>query len=164
MRKLRLCGWEWGCVRVLGCYQSERYLIAKSSLTKPHFTTTLVVTSRESNACLVFASQACILATLVPFAWLHARPRDLLNGSRHGKALLSCDLACDVVTKGQVKWCLWLQKRLQPRTFAQTVHYKILNVVRAAGLANVTPRYKVYGNKYMLNSISYFLKWSIKKL
>ncbi len=42
----------------------------------PHFTTTLVVTSRESNAWSVFASQANLRATCVR---VRLRPRDQLN-------------------------------------------------------------------------------------
>ena len=44
---------------------------------KPHFTTTLVVTSREINAFYVFASQASLRATSV--ISVGPCPRDQLN-------------------------------------------------------------------------------------
>ncbi len=49
---------------------------AISNNNKPHFTSTLVVTSRESNACSVFASQACLCAIHV---YVSPSPGDPLN-------------------------------------------------------------------------------------
>ncbi len=55
----------------------------KYKLYKPHFTGTLVVTLRESNACSAFTSQACPSFALHVFAST-ARSAER-KGRRHGK-------------------------------------------------------------------------------
>ncbi len=83
----------------LSCWQVT--CVVDSCCFKPHFTSTLVVTSQESNACSVFTLQGCLHVTCVRLGpW----PRDHLNAKDAGieKALLSCD----VTTKVLVKWDL----------------------------------------------------------
>ena len=40
-----------------------KYLLCFWKIMKPHFTTTVVVTSHDNNACSVFASKVCLYAT-----------------------------------------------------------------------------------------------------
>ena len=64
---------------------------------KPHFTSTLVVTSRESNACFVFALQAyhapCVRESPHPPDQLNAKDADM------EKVLHSCDVTTEVLAK-----------------------------------------------------------------
>ena len=73
-----------------------RYLFEN---TKPHFTSTLVVTSHESNTCSVLVWIASVSLCYPCSSWLTLAQSAECKGRRYGKALLSHDVTTKVLPK-----------------------------------------------------------------